>query len=436
MSFDIRLLCLFLAVIAIGIFPAKAEAAPQELGLNAHQSADVGMDVAKAAKVKWVRLDFNWTDLEPSSGTFNFAPFDALVSAATSHGKQVLAVLAYAPAWASSGDTKGDGTNNDVPADGAYAAFVTAVVTHFKSNVTHYELWNEPNLTQFFEGSTSDYTSRILVPGADALHAACASCSVVAPAVASVGSAYDTWLDASLTAAQSKIDIVSGHIYAPFQSEDSTAGLTADGFFNKLEAHRIVQIGGVTVFEGPKSYREVMLAHTCNAPFWLTETGLGAATTDDAALTAQATRYTNTLEAMNGRAWWTSTIFYEAFDEPGTGNTFGVSLHNTSNALGYDAKPALGILSSWVFPPSGSDAGVFLDGGTGFSGTASNDAGMPLDAGAENGDGKATSNGNTSNSDGSSGCSVARADADPACFLGVTLIAFSLRRSRRRRRPR
>jgi polysaccharide biosynthesis protein PslG len=436
MSADIRSLRFFLAAVAICAFPAIASAAPQELGLNAHQSATVGMDVAKAAKVKWVRLDFNWTDLEPTSGTFNFAPFDTLVSAATSHGEQVLAVLAYAPAWASSGDTKGDGTNNDVPVDGAYAAFVTAVVTHFKSSVTHYELWNEPNLTQFFEGSTSDYTSRVLVPGADALHAACASCSVVAPALASIGSAYDTWLDASLTAAQSKIDIVSGHIYASFSSEDSGAGLTSDSFFNKLEAHRVVKIGGATVFEGPKSYREVMLAHACTAPFWLTETGQNAAITDNAALAKQATHYTSTLEAMNGRPWWTATIFYEAFDEPGTGNIFGVALHDPAAAIGYDAKPALGVLADWVFPPPGSDAGVFLDGGSGVTGTPPNDGGTLGDAGDENGNGEGPSNGDTSGSGESSGCSVARANADPAYFLGFSLSAFSLRRSRRRRRQR
>src|SRR5690349_17090459 len=102
----------FAAFSAVSTIATIGAAAPQELGVNAHQSADVGMDVAKAAKVKWVRLDFNWLQIEPSSGTYDWTLFDSLVASANAHGLQILAVLAYTPAWASSGDTKGDGPNN------------------------------------------------------------------------------------------------------------------------------------------------------------------------------------------------------------------------------------------------------------------------------------------------------------------------------------
>src|SRR5581483_7712379 len=233
-------LSLALASAAIG---GRAQAA-QELGLNTHQSSSTALDVARDAKVKWVRIDLNWLDAQPANAAPDFTRFDTIVDAARLRGLEVLAVIAYGPAWASSGDTKGDGSTNDVPNANLYGPFVTATVNHFAGRVTHYELWNEPNLGQFWEGTTQQYIDVILKPGADAVHAACASCVVVGPGLASIGTVYATWLDTVLAQASGKLDVVSAHDYAAFPVDDPQAGVTADSFFNKLDAHRIVQIGG------------------------------------------------------------------------------------------------------------------------------------------------------------------------------------------------
>jgi aryl-phospho-beta-D-glucosidase BglC (GH1 family) len=207
---------------------ACAEAlAAQELGLDIHQSATTSVNASKDASVAsviWVRIDLNWYGAEPQQGRYDFTIFDGSIDAATAKGLSVLAVVGYAPAWATSGDEKGGGNLNEVPNPGTYASFVTAVVNRYKSKVTHYELWNEPNLGQFFGGTPADSTSRVLVPGAQALHAACAACKVVAPGLASVGSKYANWMDASLAAAKNDIDIVSGHVYAQFTEDSSGAG--------------------------------------------------------------------------------------------------------------------------------------------------------------------------------------------------------------------
>src|SRR6185369_4514562 len=105
--------------------PASAQ---KLLGANVHQSLDVGHDATKAAGLGWVRIDLNWFNCEPSQGNYDFALLDSVVDAAKARGLSVLAVIAYGPAWASTGDTMGDGPNNDVPQDGAYPAFVTATV--------------------------------------------------------------------------------------------------------------------------------------------------------------------------------------------------------------------------------------------------------------------------------------------------------------------
>lgn len=337
-----------LAMAAIAAFSAflatPVSAADKLLGANVHQSLDVGHDATKAAGLGWVRIDLNWFQCEPSQGVYDFALLDSVVDAAKARGLSVLAVIGYGPGWASSGDPLGDGPNNDVPIDGAYAAFVAATVAHFQDRVTHYELWNEPNLDTFFEGTPADYTSRVLVPGAQAVHATCPTCKVVGPGLASIGMEYDVWLDASLTAAKNQIDIVSGHIYAGFPVDSSGSGQTSDSFFNKLESHRILKVGDTVVFEGPLSYREVLDKHNVTAPFWLTETGKEATLGDTTEEADQALYYRRVIEAMLTRPWWEQTIFYEAFDEPASGYEWGLVVHDAADPLGYKPKKVLDYL--------------------------------------------------------------------------------------------
>ncbi|MFO0552469.1 MAG: beta-galactosidase [Polyangiaceae bacterium] len=351
-----------LATSALALFPGRAEAA-QGLGLNVHQSADVGVPVTADAGLTWVRVDFNWLDAEPSQGVYDFTRFDTIVDSANARGLKVLATVGYGPAWASAGDTLGDGTLNDVPIDGAYAAFVTALVSHFQGRVDHYELWNEPNLDVFFEGSVDDYVDRVLLPGAAAVHAACPDCLVVAPGIASIGGEYDVWLDTILTLASDDIDIISAHVYAGFP-DMGAGGVSGDDFFNKLDSHRVFEVNGTVLYEGPLSFKEVMNAHGAKQPFWMTETGIEADPSDPEALAKQATYTRHVLEAMLPRLWWTATIFYEAFDEPASGYTFGVTVHDGSSPNGYSTKPAFEVIKKAraTQPRFGGTPGDCVDG--------------------------------------------------------------------------
>jgi hypothetical protein len=323
-----------------------------ELGFNVHQSKDIGVNVTAASGTKWVRIDLNWLNVEPNEqGVFDFGVIDPLVDAANAKGLKVLAVVGYTPGWASQGDLKGGGSTNDVPKAGTFAPFVTAVVNRYKAKgVTHYEIWNEPNLEQFFEGDVNAYLERVLLPGADAVHAACSSCLVVGPGLATVGDQYGKWMDAIFPVAKSKIDIVSGHIYHDFPVAGGGAGVTSDSFFNKLESHRIVKLGSATVYEGPQSFKEAIDKHGMSAkPFWLTETGREANAGNANEETAQTTYYQRVLEEMGKRPWWTGTIFYEAFDEPPAPYRWGVVVHD-DNAMPnkWVAKPALAYLQKFT----------------------------------------------------------------------------------------
>jgi hypothetical protein len=331
------------AALVFAALPAGAKG----LGFNVHQSSTIGLDATKDAGLKWVRVDFNWVDAEPSQqGQYDWARFDTLIDAAVAKNLKVLAVIGYSPAWASQGDTKGDGSTNDVPQTGKFAPFVTAAVNRYKNRVTHWEVWNEPNLGQFFEGTPNDYIQRVLVPGADAVHAACSACKVMGPGLASVGGQYAVWMDAVLGAAKDKIDIVSGHIYAAFPTPGGGAGTTSDSFFNKLESHRVVKLGnGIVVYEGPLSYKEVMDKHGVTKPFWLTETGYEATRGNASEEQAQLVLYRQVIEQMLARSWWDATIFYEAFDEPPAPYRWGAVVHDESVPKKYVPKPVHGFLA-------------------------------------------------------------------------------------------
>ena len=413
------------------------------LGLNVHQSSTVGVAATKGSALGFVRIDANWIDAEATEGQFDFTIFDAVVDAARAQNLQVLAVLAYTPAWASVGDTLGDGPNNDVPRAGTYAAYVTAAVDHLKDRVTYYELWNEPDLSQFWEGSATDYVNDVLVPGADALHAACPSCKVVGPAIATVGTTYADFLDTVLAAAQDKIDVVSGHDYAQFPQDTPGAGGASDSFYNKLDVHRVVKVGDTVIYEGPLSFREVMNAHGATQPFWITETGLEAAYGDATAEAAQTLYYRRVLESMLTRTWWTNTIFYEAFDEPPAQYHFGVCVDDPAASLGYDEKPVMALLrkaaeNQPLFGGTGTDCTDGLDNdGDGLIDSADPDCATgntegsgPVDAGAPEDD---AGDAETDTSGGGCNTSGGRGGLGPLA-LGLALVLARLGSRARARR--
>jgi len=47
----------------------------------------------QAAGVHWVRQEFHWNTLEPTSGTWNFSTYDFIVNAILSRGMQIIGLL-------------------------------------------------------------------------------------------------------------------------------------------------------------------------------------------------------------------------------------------------------------------------------------------------------------------------------------------------------
>ena len=320
--------CLLILALTLAAAPAAlADIGDNAAGINVHLPHTSLHLVDKAADlgVSWIRVDGNWEVFEPRRGAFQTEIMDRVVCRAQERGLKVYMTLAYTPCWAVEGnrvncsDPNRPYTGYLRPAAGEYEAFVGRAVSHYAggiscgdqtATVTHFGIWNEANLTQFYEdGDTADYATRILVPGARAVHTACPDCKVLGPDLANVGEA-DAKLEDVLCNAQALagIDILTHHSYNSFE-ELGHFIWDGDSYDNVLDEQRFPWTR--------RSLRQVMEA--CGATHlevWMTETGLRAPDLGNSEQLADQATYTRlVLEAQARRPWITNTFLYEIVDD-------------------------------------------------------------------------------------------------------------------------
>ncbi len=141
---------------------------------------------------RWKRGGPGWYATEPEPGAYDFSAWDDLMADAEKHGVEVMPVLAYTPAWASTAPEGATDPHHYPPSEDTvedWRAFVETFIDRFP-DVTHVEIWNEPNLEHFLRVEEDRrhevYVDRILRPAAEVLHAK--GVKVVAPSVTT-----ETW---------------------------------------------------------------------------------------------------------------------------------------------------------------------------------------------------------------------------------------------------
>ena len=117
-------------------------------------SADLNQELDDIAHLGfgWVRFDMAWVDVQgTSSKSYNWTNMDRIVAAMHARNLQMLPILAYTPAWARMQQC--NLSEKCAPQDpAAYAEFARQAVRRYASQGVHqWEIWNEPNLTQFYQ---------------------------------------------------------------------------------------------------------------------------------------------------------------------------------------------------------------------------------------------------------------------------------------------
>jgi hypothetical protein len=172
--------------------------------------------MALDAGSRWDRFDFKWAWLEPEEGRWDsdvLDGYDTLVDDLHDAGVNMVGILLWTPDWAATGGLRGlEGPPLDQRSPGWYAPdpraslaplaisaasspprglyrpwndpdnhwgnFVYTIVSRYGERVKHWEMWNEPEWSYFWSGTSTDY-AQLLKVGYQATKAACPDCTVL-----------------------------------------------------------------------------------------------------------------------------------------------------------------------------------------------------------------------------------------------------------------
>lgn len=105
------------------------------------------------------RGSFGWDDYEPTRGIYDFEWLHRFAILAAARGITLRPYIGYTPAWAAAGGTDADAWN-DPPNDlDAWSRFVRTLAAEMRrhTNVVSYEIYNEENARQWWDGTAAAY---------------------------------------------------------------------------------------------------------------------------------------------------------------------------------------------------------------------------------------------------------------------------------------
>lgn len=252
---------IFLASILVGPAKARADVVAPADGYGFSQGAaqlflngaDLNreLDAVSQTKGEWLRVMVDWSSIESTKGTYDWTIPDRVIGAARAHNLKVLSIVLTTPTWARRGGAFG--ATYAPPSDPAtLGAFMKAFINRYP-DVTHHEIWNEPNLPIFWGALANPAEYTALLRGAyTAIKEAQPSSTVVA---------------AGLSPAAGAVDFVT-RMYA--------AG--AKGYFDAAAMHPYVFPKGINStpngWTETQQIRSVMVANgDAVKKIWLTEMG-------------------------------------------------------------------------------------------------------------------------------------------------------------------
>lgn len=117
------------------------------------------MGAMNQSGIRWARVVFAWSDIEPLDGVWLFGAADRAVAAAREHGVKVLVILGFAPRWANGGNLPNWPPPPDHYPD--WREYVSLACGRYAADVAAWEIWNEQNIRAFWqpEPDASEYVA-------------------------------------------------------------------------------------------------------------------------------------------------------------------------------------------------------------------------------------------------------------------------------------
>lgn len=114
------------------------------------------LEVADKLGVAYLRDDLSWSRVQPRSGEWNWERVDGMVADLEKRGIQLDAILCYTAAWASTQPDSAHPTRV-LPQLEPWLEYVRQSVLRYQGRIHYWEIWNEPDIGSFWQGSTDDY---------------------------------------------------------------------------------------------------------------------------------------------------------------------------------------------------------------------------------------------------------------------------------------
>jgi len=120
---------------------------PQPLGVNVHFTvAPAGeMEMLQNMGVKHMRMDTFWSNIEYTKGQYDFSQYDIFIANCLKYGVVPYMIIDYVNSFYDQGLAPFTDQGRD-----AFMNFAVAIVTRYKGKGIIWEIYNEPNLDQFW----------------------------------------------------------------------------------------------------------------------------------------------------------------------------------------------------------------------------------------------------------------------------------------------
>ena len=259
------------------------------------------LGVARDAGMRYVRVDVDWSQIEPRRGTRSWTTADRVINAIVAAGMTPLGLVTYAPPWAATSTAL-----HAPPADPAtFAAFAKDAATRYRDRVRAWEVWNEPNISQFWapQPNSTKYAA-LLAATYPAIKAVDPTLFVLSaglsPATDSGGNIAPVTFVRNLysTGANRYLDAVGMHPYTFPALPDDPAAANWSSFQQLSPIHDVMVAGGDTA-----------------KTIWLTEFGAPTGTSSAAVSeSVQAQTIDIVLQAARNTSWLGPAFIYSIRD--------------------------------------------------------------------------------------------------------------------------
>jgi O-antigen ligase len=355
------------------------------LGVNAdlaqYPDTEAELRRMEAAGLTWVRQRISWREIESEPGVYRWDIWDRIIPLFEDFPSlRLVAVLIESPEWARS-----RGGTTAPPSDPAlFAQFAAAFAERYGAWVDHYQIWDEPNLTDAWGGLSPEPSAYLALLAASyrAIHAADADATVIMAALAPTTERTERNIN--------DLDYLS-RLYGLGVSQYMDAAAAKPYGFNNSPLDRTVS-ADILNFSRIIALREIMTAHgDGRKALWASEWGWNALPPDwsgapsiwGSVTPEQQIAYTQQAFQRADREWaWLGGMILESWqpnappDDPRWGFALidpsgepkplfqalaGLETHSAANGLYFPANPYARYSGVWTFGALGADIGWVQD---------------------------------------------------------------------------